>query len=180
MLCGGEDSGGHTLLRCEHPELKAMTIARHNSIVKLILRALQRASTGGGVFTIMDACSEAEVSEYGVESTRLPRWLLSEDRVNDMLLRKLRPDILRIIGLPPNPTEEQIAHALANKHEYRVQVIEVGYCSDTKWKDTVKKKMEQHKQLLELLTAEGWQADTTPHVIVVAPGALFTPAGLRL
>ena len=174
LLCGGEDSGGHTLLRCEHPEIKAMIIARHNKVVRMILKALQRAGIGGGVFTIMDACCEDEVNEYGVESTRLPRWLLSADKVDDMLLRKLRPDILRIVGLPPNPTEEQIAHAVANKQEYRVQVIEVGYCSDTKWRATVKRKMEQHAHLLELIEAEGWRVDKTPHVIVIgARGAVY-------
>lgn len=134
LLCGGKDSGGHTLLRCEHPEIRARIRARHNISVKMILRSLQRASAGGGIFTIMDACSEDEVSEYGVEATRLPRWFLSSERVDDMLLRKLRPDILRIVGLPPKPTEEQIALALANKQDYRVQVIEVGYCSDAKWR----------------------------------------------
>ena len=174
LLCGGEDSGGHTLLRCEHPEIKARIIARHNNTVKMTLKALQRASADGGIFTIMDACSEDEAGEYGVEGTRLPRWLLSPERVDDMLLRKLRPDILRIVGLPPNPTEEQIAHALAHKQDYRVQVIEVGYCSDTKWRATIKRKLEQHKELLQLIRDEGWHVDETAHVTVIgARGAVY-------
>ena len=52
--------------------------------------------------------------------------MLPEELVSDDELAKMRPDILRIVGLPPAPTPEQIAHALANKSEYHVQVVEVG------------------------------------------------------
>jgi len=92
----------------------------------------------------MDAGQAQLMESLGVDAKRLCRWLLPAEAVSDADLARMRPDILRIIGLPPTPTRAQIAHALANKSQYSVQVVEVGYCSDYNWRRKVADKKEQH------------------------------------
>jgi ribonuclease HI len=164
----GRDSSGHLLLRC--PRLKAMHIHRHNRATRIIQAALQRHSTHGSAYTIMDACPAAEAASHDVQGTRLPPFLLLN--VPEEQRAKWRPDILRIIGLPPTPTEGDIQLALARRNRYTVQVVEVGYCSDTRWRETVKKKLEQHNDLINALAAEGWKVSIEPSVIVL--GAMGT------
>ena len=106
------DSSTHALLECSR--LKAMHIKRHDSTVRKILRALQRRTYGGGsYYTILDACKAAELGALGAAAKRLPRWLLPA--LNDDERAVLRPDILRIIGLPAAPTEAELARALTSK-----------------------------------------------------------------
>ena len=77
-------------------------------------------------------------------------------------------------ALPGEPTEEQIAHATANKEQYTVQVVEVGYCSDLNWRNKMQEKMAQHQKLLQELKAAGWKVDEQPQVIVLgALGAVY-------
>ena len=168
------DSSTHALLECSR--LKAMHIKRHDSTVRKILRALQRRTYGGGsYYTILDACKAAELGALGAAAKRLPRWLLPA--LNDDERAVLRPDILRIIGLPAAPTEAELARALTSKDQYTVQVVEVGYCSDYSWRDKVQAKLEQHAALVGKLREEGWKVDEAPHVIVVgAKGAVFLSA----
>ena len=53
-------------------------------------------------------------------------------------------------------------------------MVEVGYCSDTRWRDKVKEKMGQHKELMGLLKLAGWTVDETPALITVgACGAVY-------
>ena len=47
-----------------------------------------------------------------------------------------------------------------------MQVVEVGYCSDTRWRDRVAQKREQHEELITALRAAGWTVEE-PHVIVL-------------
>ena len=100
--------------------------------------------------------------------------MLPESSVSETDLARMRPDILRIVGLPPTPTQAQIEHAIANKNQYTVQVVEVGYCSDYNWRQKVAEKTEQHKLLLAALQQAGWTVDGTAHVVVVgAKGAVY-------
>ena len=100
----------------------------------------------------MDMCKSCEAVDHGAAGTRLPRFLLPSRLVTDAELAKMRPDMLRIIGLPSAPTEAEIAEAVANKGQYRIQIVEVGYCSDTRWREKMRQKLEQHTRLMALLT----------------------------
>jgi hypothetical protein len=176
-LCAeSEDSSGHLLLECSHRQIKAMQIKRHDSAVRAINQALQRRSKQGSVFTVMDACKEAELADHGADAKRILRWMIPAEQVSDADLAKMRPDILRVVGLPAAPTEEQLREAadVANREKYRVQLIEVGYCSDTKWRDKVKDKLKQHEHLVATLKEAGWRIDEAPHIIVLgAVGAVY-------
>ena len=173
-LCGEPDSGGHVLLRCTHPQMKAMHIHRHDSAVRMIHTALQRGSCHGNAYTVLDACKQEELEGLTADAKRLPRWLLPKNVAHDDTLCRMRPDILRILGLPGAPTTEEIQHAVSNKHRHTIQVVEVGYCSDTQWRAKVADKLQQHEQLMTALEQAGWQVDRTPHIIVIgARGAIY-------
>ena len=173
-LCGEPDSGGHVLLRCTHPQMKAMHIHRHDSAVRMIHTALQRGSCHGNAYTVLDACKQEELEGLTADAKRLPRWLLPKNVAHDDTLCRMRPDILRILGLPGAPTTEEIQHAVSNKHRHTIQVVEVGYCSDTQWRAKVADKLQQHEQLMIALEQAGWQVDRTPHIIVIgARGAIY-------
>ena len=173
-LCGGRDSIAHMLLECWHSRVQATRIWRHDSAVRLILKALQKHTKHGRVYTIMDAGKAENLQEDGADGKRLPRWLLSEGRVPDDKLKKMRPDILLIKGLGPTPTAQEIQDAVNNKKDYTIQVVEVGYCTDTNWRSKIAEKMKQHQELLAALRAEGWTVDAGAYVVVLgACGAVY-------
>ena len=142
--CGRPDSTGHILGGCRHARMQAMYIKRHNVAVQLVTRWLRKRSTAGGVYTIMDACkgAAAELEKHKVQGTRLPEWLLPS--IPPEQRARLRPDILRILGLPANPSKSDLQLAAANKGKYTVQIVEVGYTTDTNWHETLKNKNRQH------------------------------------
>jgi len=173
-LCGGQDSIAHMLLECRHYRVQATRVWRHDSAVRMILKALQKHSRRGPAYTIMDAGKAENLQADGADGKRLPRWLLSPDKVPDARLAKMRPDIMLIRGLRPTPTDQEVQHAVNNKHEYTIQVVEVGYCSDTNWRAKAAEKMQQHRELLAALQEEGWAVDAEPYIVVLgAFGAVY-------
>ena len=70
---------------------------------------------------------------------------------------KLRPDLLIVKGLAQRKANTWTARGrVRNKTRYTVYLIEVGYGSDTRLDDKEHTKLEQHRQLAELLHKEGW------------------------
>ena len=174
LLCGEPDTITHRLLTCKHPQMEAMRDKRHNDAGRGTHEDVQSCSGCGNVFTILDVCKSAELRELGADSTRMLRWMVPSELAGDAELVKLRPDILRILELPSAPTEAEIEHAVNNTGQYTVQVVEIGYCVDTNWRDKVKQKLQQHKKLMELLKEAGWKVDETPHIIVLgANGTVY-------
>ena len=167
------DSSTHALLECRC--LKAMQIKRHDETVRKVLKALQRGGRHGSTYTVLDACRAEQLQALGADTKRLPRWLLPQEAVTDEDLGRMRPDVLRILGLPAAPTQAQIAHAMANKDQYTVQVVEVGYCADYSWREKVADKLAQHEELMVALRAAGWQVDAPPHIIVVGAAGCSVP-----
>ena len=58
-----------------------------------------------------------------------------------------------------------IRMACLEKRRHKIHIIEVGYGSDTLWKDTLERKRQQHQQLKEELTTAGWPVEE--HIIVL-------------
>jgi len=84
-----------------------------------------------------------------VHATRLPFWLLPNTDINT--LDKMRPGILLVRG-------RDASGALAPGHAdvRQVDLIEVGYCSDTRHSEKQFEKTAQHKELAIALRAAGW------------------------
>jgi ribonuclease HI/exonuclease III len=167
-LCGQPDSTGHLLGGCQHADVKAMAISRHDQAVKLIQKAI-RLSPLGGFYTIMDA-GAAKTLPDDVEGKRLPAWLFPDieatlppaaqaseaDR-----RKKLRPDILVVEGLQAQDTRRDETsvkeHVRTNIKKYRIHIFEVGYCSDINHAEKDADKAKQHDELVQLVRTAGFE-----------------------
>jgi hypothetical protein len=170
-LCGALDGSTHLLLECTHRALKGMHIGRHNKAGRMIQSCLRRHSRAGGTYTVLDVCSQDQLGEQAAAATRIPAWLLPG--VDETTRAKLRPDILRVTGLPAHPTEAQIRQARARQSRHRIQIVEVGYAMDTLWRQAYARKEEQHAALTQHLREAGWMVDP-PHIVILgACGAVY-------
>ena len=79
----------------------------------------------------------------GHKGARIPKWMLPE--LDDNLRNKLRPDILRISGLPCT-----IARPPQSRHERRhllIEILKIGFCSDTRWKSSTRRSNNMNSSL---------------------------------
>ena len=68
----------------------------------------------------------------------------------------LRPDLLRVRNhLDRGHAAPQ---TLDERKQYDIDVVEVGFCSDTQYAAKIIEKTAQHAELLEALTAAGWRS----------------------
>jgi ribonuclease HI len=74
-LCGAEDSIGHILGGCSHPNMHALYIQRHDQACRLVVKAM-RAGKQGGMYILTDAGTAATLTPLGVTDKRIPIWLL--------------------------------------------------------------------------------------------------------
>lgn len=168
-LCGGPDSGTHILLGCQHRDMRALVIARHNAAVRRIAKTIQRGSLGG-CYMVMDACASADAPAY-TDGTRLPSWLLPH--LSDAERSRMRPDILLIEGLPLSDVQGAHPDDEPPKpgRRYKVHVIEVGYTSDLDHASKHEAKVAQHEALVAALVQAGWQVEHGgDHAITLGAG----------
>jgi hypothetical protein len=78
----------------------------------------------------MDAGTAAVVDALGADGKRISHWILPE--VPEADRDKMRPDRLRIPALNAGDGADAAQRLLASGAERVVQVIEVGYGSDTR------------------------------------------------
>ena len=98
--CGREDSGGHILGGCQHANMKAMYISRHDEAMRKVLKAIT-CGTHGSFLKIADIGRDELVQGLGIISKRIPAWLLSDADIASAGLSAgerhiLRPDILLV------------------------------------------------------------------------------------
>jgi hypothetical protein len=142
--------------------MKGHYISRHDKAVRMIHKALQKSSQGG-FYSIVDAGPMADLLNDAANGKRIPEWMLPD--IDPLTRKKMRPDILRIKGLRVNATPEEVQAAHERKGELVMQIIEVGYAPDTRWRDTLAKKQAQHSQLKAALELAGWTVEE--HVIIL-------------
>ena len=161
------DSPGHILGGCTHPQLKSYYIARHLKIQKC-------TSTGplGSSFQIMDATSETRLP-LGVHGTRLPSWMVPltpPSFAADFDYTKLRPDLLIIEGLSYNgflllESSSSLLTPATQTHlrnTCKIHIVEVGYTSEYSLDSCTFRKHTQHSQLIELLLHNQWSIASVP------------------
>ena len=152
------DSVGHLLGGCQDPTCKAMAILRHNEAVRILQRTISKSSRFGGCYCVMDACPAAALPT-GVDSTRLPGWLLPEGHPYASTLPNLRPDLVFIEGLPSimvHGKSDIELRALVQRRAKRIKVhiIEAGYCADTSHAEKDDEKAAQHTTVVRILTGQ--------------------------
>ena len=138
--------------------MQALYISRHDEAVRKIHQALCKCPTGTAYTIMLDACREADLPTLGAEGKRIPEWLLPHIPIDTR--KKWRPDILRLV--PRNDKARQVtdpAQATAHKEQYTLQLIEVGYTSDLRWRETFSNKRLQHEELKTALQDAGWHVE---------------------
>ena len=79
-LCGQPDSGSHMLGGCSHPEIKKMTIFRHNEAHRLMLKGIIKGRIGSFLI-IADVGKTEELRSIGVHHKRIPKYVLPDSTI---------------------------------------------------------------------------------------------------
>ena len=135
-LCSGNDSIGHLLGECSHPVRKGLIIERHNEAGRMTLEQLRNGSQGACEF-VADVGSQDKMARYDTAGNRVPAWLLGDRDLPEGSAQraKLRPDILMI-----TPAEQ----GMPIDGPRKVTLVEVSYCLDTRYKEKLAEKQQQH------------------------------------
>jgi ribonuclease HI len=142
----GMDGAGHILAGCKDPHMKGFYINRHNRAVNIIQKAVAKGALGNS-YMIMDAGKHDELPAT-VRMQRMPDTLRPPSSVTADTWQKLRPDLVMITGMLADETP---THGM----KLHMEMVEVGYCSDTNHDVKLQEKEQQHAQLQALLKEAG-------------------------
>ena len=154
------DGASHILAGCK--EFKGFYINRHNKAVRIFQVAASKHAQGN-CYMVMDAGKQDELPDT-VHAQRLPDSL-RPPQVTQEEWRKLRPDLVVITGMTANETP---THGM----KLHMEMLEVGYCSDTNHAVKIQDKQEQHARLLHILREAG-------HTVRYHPITLGTTGTIR-
>ena len=101
----------------------------------------------------------------GYKGARVPEWMLPD--LEHDLRNKLGPDILRVNGLPFDNIRPP--KSPSERGNLQIQIVEVGYSSDTRWETKLEEKELQHAQLVYLLREAGWKI-AEPRILLFGVG----------
>jgi hypothetical protein len=164
-ICGVDgDSGGHILGGCTDPHIVKVKIKRHDNAVRHIKTLLYHSQFQKS-YIIMDAGGDKN------KPKRLPTWLLPNQ---DKLERTFRPDILIVEGLLDTDIAKGHIPDLTHKEHYKIHILEIGYCPDTRAAERFPIKAEQHSLLRDLLIQQGWQVEPIHPLIFGVCGSIYT------
>ena len=99
VICNQPDSGSHILGGCLHPDMKKMTIFRHDEAHRLMLKGISKGKLGSSL-TIADVGSAEKLSTIGLHHKRSPKWALPDSviatKYSDVQISRnsIRPDIM--------------------------------------------------------------------------------------
>ena len=159
-LCHLDDSTAHMVNGCQHPEMKALQIERHNAAGRLILKEMAQGKHGSN-YIMADLGCYNKMEEMLVHDNRLSASILSDATLEQHGLSpatrpKFRPDIMTIEA----SSERVLSGRLARKRKFngakcrpgsRVKIVEVGYTSETRYHEKLQEKEMQHEQLIAML-----------------------------
>ena len=146
---GAQDGASHILAGC--PAFLGHYISRDDAAVRAIWKSISSGLLGGYT-TVLDAGSAANLPT-GVTKT-LPT-ALCPTTIQPSEWAKFRPDIALI-----HPSV-LLQEGTSASHSYPIQLVEVGYCSDTCHTTKYVQKQAQHAHLLDVLRAQGYKVDLT-------------------
>ena len=102
----------------------------------------------------------------GVDSTRLPAWLLPENHPDLLEFTALRPDILIIEGLASSEIQHlpdnDIRALIERRKSVKVHILEIGFCSDLRHGERDETKRKQHERLRQILLGRSEDSPASP------------------
>ena len=174
-LCHGPDSGGHILGGCEHAQMKALFIHRHDSAMRQVLNELNKGGHGS-YYCIADVGTMETLGPLGVHDKRIPSWLLSNQYlaaqgIDPSMRGKMRPDIM-LIQVTPDEVAALLGRgpssqldSMQGNRKRNVWIMEGGYTADTRYKDKLEEKLHQHDLLVRLLEDRGFEVSVLPFIL---------------
>ena len=182
-LCGEEDSATHILNACKHPELKALHIERHNAAGRLILKQILQGAKGNQWNVFADIGGPDKMVGLKVTDFRVPVDILSDQALaasgHDVAIRKkLRPDILLVDKVQLHG-KRKYAGAAKSTTRRRAHILEIGYTSESRYKDKVSEKQNQHEQLCSALGHDGYDVEQH-NIILGSSGGIFKDSTAEL
>ena len=87
------------------------------------------------------------------QTLRAPKRRRAEDQAAEPRLRESRPDAV-LVEMRPG---RSMAADTAQQAAAAVHIVELKYCSDTRWQDRQAEAQEQHRELVQALRNRGLQ-----------------------
>ncbi|KAJ9515865.1 hypothetical protein QJQ45_008751 [Haematococcus lacustris] len=167
-LCGEADSATHLLSGCS--ETLPMVQERHNGAGRLIAKAISKGTLGGYIsFADTGSWEKGAKEDLDLPNDTLHTTLRSLGLKTAATKNTTRPDILMV--MPPTKTGTR------GKAIKRVTIIEIKYCSDSRWTDQLDKALNQHTNLAHTIRKEGHMVEIIP--ILLGIGGITYEAHTR-
>jgi hypothetical protein len=159
---------------CSHKAIRGLTILRHNDTVEVLGRCIQESPELCGGSLYMDAGIAAAAS-LKPQGDRPPGWLLTNldttTHTPDIpSTLPYRPDLLYIGGIQG---AQYIPTTMADRSLHPIHVVEVGYCSDTRYQDKYLTKSQQHTHFLTDLRKAGWTQVHSHTLLIGNAGTIY-------
>ncbi|KAJ9525591.1 hypothetical protein QJQ45_003392 [Haematococcus lacustris] len=145
-LCGDADSATHLLSGCS--ETLPLVQERHNGAGRLIVKAISKGTLGGYIrFADTGSWEKGAKEDLDLPNDTLHTTLRSLGLKTAATKNTTRPDILMVTP--------QAKAGSSGKVKKRVTIIEIKYCSDSRWTDQLDRATNQHTNLAQAIRKEG-------------------------
>ncbi|KAJ9534648.1 hypothetical protein QJQ45_002935 [Haematococcus lacustris] len=152
-LCGEADSATHLLSGCS--ETLPLVQERHNGAGRLIVKAISKGTLGGYIrFADTGSWEKGAKEDLDLPNDTLHTTLRSLGLKTAATKHTTRPDILMVTP--------QAKAGNRGKVTKRVTIIEIKYCSDSRWTDQLDRAINQHTKLAQTIRKEGHMVEIRP------------------
>ncbi|KAJ9524925.1 hypothetical protein QJQ45_005900 [Haematococcus lacustris] len=152
-LCGEADSATHLLSGCS--ETLPLVQERHNGAGRLIVKAISKGTLGGYIrFADTGSWEKGAKENLDLPNDTLHTTLRALGLKTAATKNTTRPDILMVTP--------QAKAGKSGKVTKRVTIIEIKYCSDSRWTDQLDRALNQHTNLAQTLRKEGHMVEIRP------------------
>ena len=203
--CTRVDSTGHILGGCLHAEMTKLYIARHDAAARKVIKAIREGAHGSYCMIADVGTKDILWEQFGIQNKRILTWLISDEVMamdsygfDPDALGKFTPDVLNVEGLnerdvgrlkhdragnlelEPTMTECIGGEAKTTKtRPRRVWILEIGYCTDTRYEKKYAMKLAQHATLIALLQHAGYEPINLP-VVLGTQGSVYKSIDVAL
>ena len=155
--CQGNDGAGHILLECMHADMKKQHIARHDAMMRMLIKEFTKG-TKGSHYLIADVGTVDTLKDLGVHSKRVPKFVLPDSHIQHTTQyidscsnhsacrignarKRTRPDMM-VVELTDAEQQTYLPHGTNTESRLpnlqpimpsgkarKVTIVEGGYCS---------------------------------------------------
>ena len=174
-----DDTVGHRLGGCTGQEIRGMHTNRHDVAVKMIVCACRRGARGGyhveyDAGKLEDGSTKQMIHDRFLKPNETARGLEVGGPAPGWM-RDVRPDIMVYQGVRPGKLDALLSGA-SPPGNFKIQMVEVGYCNDWKWAQTMAETAEKYVELAARMKARGWPTEFK-QVALGVRGCVYTHLG---